>query len=81
MNRNKNSLYKKDKINRMNIAWGGLGSVCEGGWHTALYFLLCITTLSEDSSEGECEEEGVCVAGIGCSLVGRESGRGGGGGV
>ncbi len=31
MNRNKNSLYKKDKINRMNIAGGTFEEVCARG--------------------------------------------------
>lgn len=39
INRNKNSLYKKDKINRMNIAVGTFEVVCGKGWDTTAYFL------------------------------------------
>lgn len=60
----------------MNIDVGTFEEVCVRGWHTTAYFLQCSIALSEYSSGGEVEEE-ECVAGIGCSLVGWESGRGG----
>lgn len=61
----------------MNIAVGTFEEVCVRGRHATAYFLQRSIALSEDSTGGEGWGRGECVAGIGCSLVGWESGRGG----